>query len=54
MGTDRDTLTCFGSNWSQPTALEELQVCVSVVQELHVVVGRRVGVLLFLSEYEQR
>ena len=36
-----------------PTAFEELQVCVSVVQELHVVIGRRVGVLLFLGECEK-
>lgn len=36
-----------------PTAFEELQVCVSVVQELHVVIGRRVGVLLFLPTREE-
>lgn len=31
-----------------PTVFKELQVSVSVVEELDVVIGRRVGVLLFL------
>lgn len=33
-----------------PTVLKELQVSVAVVEELHVVIGRRVGVLLFLLD----
>lgn len=32
-----------------PTAFNELHVGVLVMQQLHVVIGRRVGVLLFLS-----